>query len=428
MSRRGRREVDVTAVGDELAADPAVAGPGPRRSRAAKSGPPPSSSSGGKKVKATKVAEIARDAGLGAAGASTLASMQPESDEEARELAELFKPNTADRISQAGPARSPGRQFVESGLFRQVASHFEGAPRGVSWGELGLQLEWQPVRGQTSSDEYYPVARDTRRDRFVAMSPTRARVPALVNVVDDVEGELITVASEDSRTDNAGGTPRGAQLPESHIDFTGVEHQLARWGTHATFSVDAFRDPGAARAAVDRFVRDASMRALETDMLVGDGSETSSTRRLLGVINTSGVSTVSRDDAESEDRLDALVRGGVTVLNAEFAPPLAAVIHPTDLQTLILERNTNDALQRVMEVLELAGINELVPSTRVTQGTTVVGAWPAAATLYQKGAFQLLFWNQHADYASRRLMLVELSAPVQFDVDPPGGFCLVTNL
>lgn len=98
------------------------------------------------------------------------------------------------------------------------------------------------------------------------------------------------------------------------------------------------------------------------------------------------------------------------------------------MQTLILERDTNDALQRVSEVLELAGIDELVPSAHVTQGTAAVGDWAAAATLFQKGPFSLEFWNQHRDYASRRLVLASLSSWVHFEVGPASGFCLVDNL
>jgi HK97 family phage major capsid protein len=109
-------------------------------------------------------------------------------------------------------------------------------------------------------------------------------------------------------------------------------------------------------------------RALETQALVGDGTG----ETLTGVLATSGTVAVPYSTS-----LFATIRKARTQMELMGEVPTAWVMHPTDLETVDLQTDTNGRLYLV----GAGGDDPRVASSRIPQGTAILADW-AQTRLY----------------------------------------------
>ncbi|MFN2489299.1 MAG: phage major capsid protein [Actinomycetota bacterium] len=121
------------------------------------------------------------------------------------------------------------------------------------------------------------------------------------------------------------------------------------------------------------------MDAENSQLLVGSGVAPN----LTGLLNTSGILTRARG---ADSNLDAVLKAKADLrVGASFTEPDGLVIHPTNLATIQLAKDsqgryiTNDPAAAGPETL--FGMR-LIPTTKITANTALMGNYAEAARLY----------------------------------------------
>jgi len=119
--------------------------------------------------------------------------------------------------------------------------------------------------------------------------------------------------------------------------------------------------------------------AENSQLLVGSGTPPN----LTGLLTTTGILTRARG---TDSNLDAVLKAKADLrVGASFAEPDGLIVHPSNLSTIQLAKDsqgryiTNDPAQSGPETL--FGMR-LIPTTKVTLGTALMGNFAEAARLY----------------------------------------------
>jgi Phage capsid family len=175
-----------------------------------------------------------------------------------------------------------------------------------------------------------------------------------------------------ARVNNAAAVPDGGLKPTSTFTVSAVEDRC-RVLAHLSevFPVRFLTDYDSLVTFLDSEMVEGVNQALETQALVGDGSG----ETLTGVMGTSGTVAVPYSTS-----LFATIRRARTAMELLGEVPTGWILHPSDLETVDLQTDSNGRLYLVgaggdERINALFGDLPRVASSRIPQGTAILADW-----------------------------------------------------
>jgi HK97 family phage major capsid protein len=222
----------------------------------------------------------------------------------------------------------------------------------------------------------------------------------------------------------ADGNPTGAK-PQSSIGWarrTALATTIATW---MAATRQMFQDAAQARSIIDNQGRLMIQLEEEDQLLSGNGTAPN----LDGLQNVAGVQTLS---LTGEDNLDGvrgaktMVKIGLSRLNAD-----AIVMHPNDSEAFDLMKDlegryrAGDPFGQYPDAAPIWRLRR-VESEGVAEGTAIVGAFKAGATVFDRMPLTVYTSDSHSDYFIRNLIAVLFEERIAFPVFFPSAFVVIT--
>lgn len=163
---------------------------------------------------------------------------------------------------------------------------------------------------------------------------------------------------------------------------------------------------------------------IEEDILTGP-VQANGVENFTGILNTSGIQVV---DGTGEDLL-ATLSNGLFQLSTTGENPNAWVLHPLDLQRLMLLRENGTTGPLLFnsgrsQLAQFLGDINIVPSTKIPRGTALLGDFTYARLLTRNaGQFEM---DKSGDLFEKNLVRFRLEGRYGFTVTRPSAFAKVT--
>lgn len=245
---------------------------------------------------------------------------------------------------------------------------------------------------------------------------------------ESISGNALTYLVESSTVTGGAGTVAegGAKPAVTFGDPTPVTEQLHKLAVRYKESDEILEDAAWMASSIDNRALYLFDIAKEDQLLNGNGTGTNIT----GLLNRSGVQTVSATAATLADKIfEALTK----VQTGSGFTADALVINPADYQTLRLAKDSNlqyygggyfYAPYGSGNVAEQPGIWGLrtVVTTAIAQGTFLVGAFKAGASVINKGGVKVEIVNTNEDDFNKNLVSVRIEQRVALAVRYPAAF------
>jgi HK97 family phage major capsid protein len=250
----------------------------------------------------------------------------------------------------------------------------QAAVAGASGRVQAVTSNDMPPAGRTGYDlRIVPLAREFTR--VADLIPAYATDRAVVTYYTGSTGA------------SAGTVSEGATKPESAPTWSEEQATVRKIATWAQPTDEVLEDFDDALQVIGGDLA-AALIATENDQLLnGDGTAPN----LTGILNTAGIQTVVRDDANGESRLDALLRAVTTLrTGSSFVEPDRVVLHPDDFSDIrsMKDGQGNYLLQADPAVdapLSIWGV-PVTMTTDLAVGTCLLGNFAGGARLYARQA------------------------------------------
>jgi|GEM_PF-3579968 len=260
--------------------------------------------------------------------------------------------------------------------------------------------------------------------------PTRQLFVRSLIPVTPVTGDKVAYLQHSVFTNAATAVAAGGLKPTSVLTVARLEDTV-RTIAHVSEALDRalLSDFDALVTFIDQNLRLGVLLAEENQILNGNGTAPN----LRGILNTAGIGTQARG---ADSRTDALHKA-INSCRLAFHEPDAIVLHPTDWQTVRLEKNANgeyiagDVVQGDPD--RLWG-KQIITSPVLAQGTGLVGAFGHGAQLWDREEARVTFTESGlGDTAGQELFTrnqirFRAEERVAFGVPFPAAFCSVTSL
>lgn len=171
----------------------------------------------------------------------------------------------------------------------------------------------------------------------------------------------------------------------------------------------------------------------ERQLMTGSGSS----NEILGVLNRSGVQTITQ--GASEPAADAIFRGMTAVQTATGLVADGIIINPVDYMALRLGKDSNNqyygggyfsglyGVGGVQFQPPIWGLNTIV-SAAVAPKTVAIGAFKAATTVYRKGGVRVESTNSDLGKFTKNLITTRIEERAALAVRVPAGVVKATLL
>lgn len=233
-----------------------------------------------------------------------------------------------------------------------------------------------------------------------------------------VEGAAAPHAQQSAAS--GGGTATKAQASMSWERITTPVETIAVW---MAATRQALADAGQLRGLIDNQLTYLLRLEEEDQLLNGNGTSPN----LSGIYDQTDLQTdTATDNLDGIRHARTLVRTGDSKLTAD-----AIVLHPNDSEQIDLLKDLNDQYRGGNPVgnftfnQPLWGLRR-VESESVAEGSALVGAFRAGATVYERQGVQILTADQHADFFIRNLVVVLAEERLGFAVFFPSAFVDLT--
>ena len=220
-----------------------------------------------------------------------------------------------------------------------------------------------------------------------------------------------------------GETAEGAEKPQIHPTYTAVTAALQKIAAHLKESDELLNDApfleSVVRGRGAYEVHKAIEKYLVSQLLATSG---------IDVTVNSGIS------------FDNLLKAKMAVMENVGYEADAIIINPADLQTLLLQKDGGNSGQYLMggpayapygngqygAYLPIWGM-KVVASSAIAQGTAIVGAFKACASVVSKAGegFRIEVANQNEDDFVKNMLTVRIEERILEAVRLPGGFAKV---
>jgi HK97 family phage major capsid protein len=220
-------------------------------------------------------------------------------------------------------------------------------------------------------------------------------------------------------------TVAGGLKPQSSIGWTRQTSPVETIATWMVTTRQALADAGQIQSLIDNQGRLMIQLAEEDQLLNGDGTSPN----LEGILEVTGIQTL---DLTGEDNLDGirtairLVRTGIS-----RAVPDGIVLNPIDSEMVDLLKDGNQAYRGGNPIGNFNFGQTIwrlprVESSAMPEGTALVGAFRAGATVLQRQPITVYTADQHADFFVRNLIVILFEERLGFPVFWPSAFVEVT--
>lgn len=247
------------------------------------------------------------------------------------------------------------------------------------------------------------IAPAYRDGEMVTLARATPRIRDLLNVV-QVTGNSVEYVQQDSRPTQAATVAEGALKPEAAMALsirTTPTQVIAHWIPASRQVLD---DSPQLRDLIDTELRFGLREAEDRQLLNGDGVSPN----LYGLIPqaTAYVSPIALGaDATAIDVIaSAILQNALADLPAD-----GVVLHPSDVMRMrllkdnegryVLGNPAQDAPPRLWGL-------PVVETKAIAAGTFMVGAFKAAATIYDRWAAMVMVSTEHADFFTRNLVAI----------------------
>lgn len=333
--------------------------------------------------------------------------------------------------------RTPGERMIASEVYKAAkqAGLFENPDIPLGTTHAAKVLDRAELKdlvtgaGDTSGGAFVTP------DRLAGMVelPRRPLTLADLVTVGTTDSDLVEWVEQTSRTNAAAETAEATATtgtsgaaPESAIAWvvrsTGVQDI-----THFIPATKrALADAGQVATMIDAELRDGVEERLDSQMLNGDGVG----NNLRGILNTAGILTTAVGVGPPvEIRSDALHRA-MTLIRLGFREPTGVLIHPSDWEQIVLEKDANGQYiygpPSAPTRGSVWGLRPVV-SPVIPAGTVLVGDFARGATLWLREGLSVAMSDSHENFFTRRMVAVMAVLRAAFAAVRPTCFCTVTG-
>jgi HK97 family phage major capsid protein len=327
-----------------------------------------------------------------------------------RELKTFNQP--ADKLSQPGNRsehKSLGDLIIDSGV------------AGV---KKGATVRIPNVSVKTLMQESAGFAPEVIRNRPVLLSAQRPITLLDLIPMRDVTQTGLKYMEETTYTSGAAETSEAATYGEAALQFTEKSSLVKKIGVFLPVTDEQLDDVDYIRQYINDRLTYMLRARLEAQTVNGDGSAPN----LTGILNFSGIQT----QAKSTDPVFDAFRKAITKLQiSPFVFPNIGVLHPTDLQNIVLTRTADGRYimgdpQQALANVVLWGV-PLTPSVVPSAGT----AFLKDATFLEMAIYRgvdVQITNSHSDYFINGKQAIRADIRVAFHDYRPSSTCTVTGL
>lgn len=267
-------------------------------------------------------------------------------------------------------------------------------------------------------------------DRKPGVIELLREAPRIIDLitVGQTDSDTVEWVEQDGRTNSAAEAleaTSGADGALAESGFTLVIRStlVQSVGHFIPVTKRALSDAGQVRTLIDQELIGGLRHRLDGQLLNGNGT----TPNLRGILNTAGIQTQAKGvDSRSDATHKALTKVRLAFLEAD-----AIAMHPTDFESVRLEKGSDGQYiygpPSIQDATRIWGL-PVILTTRLAQGTALLGAWRNSATLWLREGIAVSATDAHSDWFIRNIVAVKADMRCAFGVARPGGFCTVTGL
>jgi len=333
---------------------------------------------------------------------------------------------------RADALASAAEKFMGSPEYERLleSNAFEGSTARVELPKVEIMSRDQTVRALSAggmmaatADVASIVVDDFRRDFIVPVPVRMVKLLDLIQVT-TTDSDQVDFIEETTRTDAAAETAPGTAAAEATYVYTNRQAPV-RDITHFT---PAHRrnlaDAGQIRALLEGRLQNGVERRLESQLVSGDGAG----ENLRGILNTSGIASVARG---TDPRIEAIHKGVTQTRLNFFGEPDALLLHPSDYEEAIFEKDANGAYllgpASQQESRTMWGFPTSV-STVIAQNTSLVGNFQQGAVLWVRSGVSVSASDSHASFFTERRVALLAELRAAFAAWQPKAFAAVTGM
>lgn len=289
--------------------------------------------------------------------------------------------------------------------------------------ELVDMLRQRTTVDNTSGSGGGVIWSDRLEDLIVPIPKRMIRLLDLVTV-GSTDTDTIEWVDETTVTDAAAETAYGSSAPEAAYGYTKASTTVKRITHFVPATKGALADSGQLSTLLNaRLSRGVRFR-LENQVFAGNGSG----ENLTGFAHAGVVTnTVAKG---SDSYFDAVHKGITTVRTTYFDEPTAIGIHPTDFESVLLEKDANGNYVHGRAASEgtvttIWGLTPVV-STVFTQGTPWVADF-SQFYLWLREGLSLSMSDSHASFFVQGLVAILAEMRAGAATIQPAAFCSLTG-
>lgn len=332
-----------------------------------------------------------------------------------KSLGDLFVESKAftdyDRVQKAGPTAEVD---LEASFGRFIAAHGVKAALGIG-DEVRYKATLDTLTG------YVPQA--VRLPTIITPGEQGPTVASLIPSGQTTQN-AIPYMEETTATNAAAETAEGDAKPEATLAFTEKSSAVKKIAVFLPVTDELFGDVPAMRTYVENRLRSFVVMREDGQLLNGNGSGAN----LRGILQTVGIQTQAKG---SDPVPDAIYKAITKVAVNAFLDASGVVIHPNDWQDIRLLRTTDGIY--IWGSPSDAGPERIwglapVKTTRIAEGTSLVGAFRDAAQIFRRSAIAFAVSDSHSDFFQKNLLALRVEERLALVVFRPLGFCTVTGI
>lgn len=328
--------------------------------------------------------------------------------------------------------QTPGDRFISSAGYKSVLEsgvlNITGAPVKLAPVKTMTRTELKAVitgLSDTSSGAFIINQRLPGFFEFLQRQPRVAQLVTSVTTNVDIVEWVRETAFTNAAAEVAEATSVADGLkPESSLALVVESSPVQQIAHYMNVTRRALADATQISDLINSELNRGIQLRLDNQIVNGNGTAPN----LRGILNTSGIATQAKG---ADSRADA-VRKAITTIRLAFLEPGQVLMHPTDVQSLVLEKNTNADYYYGSPGGPVAGMPQLwglpiVESPVIAQGTALVGDFRQVYLFVRDGISVLTSENVNDNFL-RNIITLLGEARFGLGVPRPAAFTQVTGL
>lgn len=313
--------------------------------------------------------------------------------------------------------KSIGEQFVESDGYKSAAKAFHSGKSRIN---LSVDMPDAELKATLATTGLTGFDRQTG---IVMLEQQRLTVSDLLSQ-GTTNLPTIRFMQETSFTNAATTVAEGAQKPEATFALNEADAPVRKIAVTARITDEMFADFPTVQSYVDQRLRFMVEQREEAQVLNGNGIAPN----ILGIMQTVGIQS---QPAGADPIYDAIYKGMDKVRTIGFFEPDGVVLHPNDVQAIVLTR-TVDGIYIWGPPSQAPGMRiwgvPIVNTTAMTENTGLVGAFKLGAQIFRRTGVTIESTNSNEDDFEKNLISLRAEERLALATYRPLAFCLVTGI